>query len=227
MVKIVRNVGGVPGLDVALDAFSEDVERRLFESRTLFVHSPAQGATGFGKDRNGHVSGPQTWDPDVWKTLNLVGDTFPEHYVPPDYCLALSYPNGAQFKDHFDSRFRWGECIVGVCLGQAVVMYFVQQMGPTPEEWEQVEGLDVKVSTQKSGKTCVEVTLPRRTIYRMNGPARLDWKHGIRMQTAARLKSFPPPPTWNPWNMRRSLTLRCHKAYSDALPPTSTRAQSK
>jgi hypothetical protein len=79
MVEIVRNVGGVPGLDVALDTFSEDVQWRLFESRTLSVHSPAQGVIHFGKEHNGHASGPQTWDPDVWKTLNLVGDIFPEH----------------------------------------------------------------------------------------------------------------------------------------------------
>jgi hypothetical protein len=49
--------------------------------RTLFVHSPAQGTINFGKECNGHVSGPQTWDPDVWKMLNLVGDIFPEHYI--------------------------------------------------------------------------------------------------------------------------------------------------
>ena len=43
MVKIVRNVAGVPGLDLALDTFSDSI-----------------GATHFGKEHNGHVSGPQT-----------------------------------------------------------------------------------------------------------------------------------------------------------------------
>jgi hypothetical protein len=62
-----------------LDMFSEDIEQRLFESHSLFVHSPAQGTINFGKECYGHVSGPQTWDPDVWKMLNLVGDIFPEH----------------------------------------------------------------------------------------------------------------------------------------------------
>jgi hypothetical protein len=49
----------------------------------------------------------------------------------PDFCLELACPNGAQFKDHFDSRYHWGECIVGVCLGQAAGMYYVQQKGCT------------------------------------------------------------------------------------------------
>lgn len=52
--------------------------------------------------------------------------------MPPDYCLALAAcSNGAQFKDHFDSRYHWGEDSVAVCLGQAVVMYYVQQKGCT------------------------------------------------------------------------------------------------
>ena len=31
---------------------------------------------------------------------------------------------GAAFKEHFDSRHRWGETVVGVTLGQAGVIYF-------------------------------------------------------------------------------------------------------
>lgn len=113
-------------------------------------------------------------------------------------------------------------------------MYFVQQKGRTSEKWKSMEGLGVAVSHQKCGKMCVEVTLPPRCIYVMHGPARLDWKHGIRMQTAARLASFPAPPSWNPWNMRRSLTFRCTKAYSDAylqhelsLKPNDTALQAR
>lgn len=50
----------------------------------------------------------------------------------------------------------------------------------------------------------------------MRGPSRYDFKHGIRKQTEKKLREFPPPPIWNPFNLRRSLTLRAHKAYSDA-----------
>ena len=47
----------------------------------------------------------------------------------------------------------------------------------------------------------------------MSGASRVDWKHGIRKQPAT--PSRPPPP-WNPFDFRRSLTLRATKAYSDA-----------
>lgn len=219
MVKIIHNVGGLQGLDVALDVFSEEMERQIFESRVLFRFTPQEASSSFGKRRNGHITGPflHNWDADAWRAANLVGECFPERYVPPDYCLALSYPQGAEFKQHYDSRYRWGECVACVCLGQACVMYFIQEKGaPLDPEWKDVGGLQVETKRYPSGKMCVEVTMPRRCVYIFHGPARMDWKHGIRMQTADRLASFPPPSTWNPWNLRRSLTLRTHKAYSDA-----------
>lgn len=233
MVKVLHDVGGVPGLDVALDAFSEDVERRLFESSVLFDISPEEASHVDG--RNGMPTGPMTWDPDVWKITNLRGDLFPAKHVPPDYCLGLSYPKSAQFNSHYDSRYRWGECITGVCLGQAGVIYFTQQKGSAPKKWKTQEGgPKVNVQTQKCGKICVEVQLPRRCIYTFHGPARLDWKHGIRHQTVKRLATFPAPPSWNPWNLRRSLTFRCTKAYSDAylqhqleLKPSDTNLQDR
>jgi len=39
----------------------------------------------------------------------------------------------------------------------------------------------------------------------------LSWKHGIRKQP----KNIPQTPSWNPHSMRRSLTLRATKPYSD------------
>jgi len=113
-------------------------------------------------------------------------------------------------------RIQRGECITGVSLGQACVMYYVHESGQPPQEWKPVEGLEVNTRRLPVGKLCVEVTLPRRSIYIMYGPARMEWKHGIRVQTADRLASFPAPPSWNPWNLRRTLTLRCTKAYYDA-----------
>jgi hypothetical protein len=38
-MRILRDVCGIPGLDVVLDAFTADVERRLFKSQEL--HPPA------------------------------------------------------------------------------------------------------------------------------------------------------------------------------------------
>ena len=54
------------------------------------------------------------------------------------------------------------------------------------------------------------VPLPRRSIYVMTGPSRYDWKHGIVKQ-----KPTDPPPSWNPNNLRKSLTLRSTKVFSD------------
>jgi len=45
----------------------------------------------------------------------------------------------------------------------------------------------------------------------MSGASRVDWKHGIRKQP----KNIPQTPSWNPHSMRRSLTLRATKPYSD------------
>ena len=56
MVKIVDNVGGVPGLDLAMEAFSEDVERRLFESNMLFHCTPQEASRG--DKREGIPTGP-------------------------------------------------------------------------------------------------------------------------------------------------------------------------
>jgi hypothetical protein len=95
------------------------------------------------------------------------------------------------FMNHFDSRFRWGEAIIGVSLGQASNIYFT-----------------------RPGRATVTVPLPRRSIYCMTGECRLAWRHGIAKQDT---KKLPAPPSWNPFNMRRSLTLRAQKAYSDAF----------
>ena len=42
MVRIVRNVGGIIGLHVALDAFTEAAEQRLFESQQ--IHASQEGS---------------------------------------------------------------------------------------------------------------------------------------------------------------------------------------
>lgn len=61
-----------------------------------------------------------------------------------------------------------------------------------------------------TGKKTARVKLPRRSIYVMSGPSRLDWKHGIVQQ-----RPTDPPPSWNPHNLRKSLTLRSTKVFSD------------
>jgi len=225
MVRILRNVGGVPGLHLALDCLDENQERQYFDSRVLHGQRTA-AQSALETHRHGLPTGPNTWDESVWKMSNLIGDTFPEHHVPFDYCFAISYPGGSKFQSHYDSRHRWGETVAGVSLGQSAVIQFIHQpdkdkkTGLIQNQWPlpPAHTLDPLVRTKytKTGRACVEVTLPRRSIYVMTGDARLRWKHGILPQSKARLAALPPAASWNPWNVRRSLTFRCTKYYSDA-----------
>ena len=53
--------------------------------------------------------------------------------------------------------------------------------------------------------------IPRQSIYVMTGAARIDLEHGIRG-----MKAPSDAPSWNPTGVRRSLTLRAQKPYSNA-----------
>ena len=80
MVRIIRDAGGVPRLDLALNAYTETAERRLFKSEELHVNfDPSQGT------RLGHPTGPDPWPPDVFCVCNLVRDLglFPGYFVTP------------------------------------------------------------------------------------------------------------------------------------------------
>ena len=50
----------------------------------------------------------------------------------------------------------------------------------------------------------------------MSGAARTEYKHAIAKLSTKNLASFPPPAAWNTYGMRRSLTIRATKAFSDA-----------
>ena len=125
-MRLVKNVAGVDGLHIALDAFGEAAERRLFESQR--IHAP-QESHGPNSDADGRRAGrchrPLPDDVDLFRVCNLVGDCglYPG-YVTPDYVYAITYPPKAAFNKHLDSRYRWGETVVGVTLGQAGTVYF-------------------------------------------------------------------------------------------------------
>ena len=225
-MPILRNVGGIPGLHVLLDAFSRDVERQLFESA---VHGGDEPKID---QRHGTHTNPTMWAagaPEILQVCNVVKDSkLVPDYVTPNYLFAITYPAGCTgFKDHFDSRYRWGETVVGVTMGRGCTMYFVpgnkqiQSAGAPaydpPSSTSSSTSLGVRVKNYESGYFAIEVSLPRRSIYVMSGAARVDWKHGIRALPKALSPGEPPPPPWNPHNMRRALTLRATKAYSDIV----------
>ena len=55
------------------------------------------------------------------------------------------------------------------------------------------------------------IALIYHSIYCFSGSARLDWKHGVRSQPNNPVDC----PQWNPHRLRRSITFRSNKSYSD------------
>ena len=147
----------MPGLELALEAFSEDIERQLFESPALWSHLGKRSVNSknfigqvkiaWGDDHHGfaHICyGSFNDDPNLWRLSNLLRDVFgqgdgagiPDVDCFPDYVLPTSYPIGCGINKHLDSRHLWGEYIIGVSLGAACTMFF------TP----------VKMKDQKTGR---------------------------------------------------------------------------
>jgi alkylated DNA repair dioxygenase AlkB len=207
MVQIHNNVGGIDGLHLATDCFTEEVERRIFESIDESKYQP--GKRTWGGQPTGLIRWPNDWPDDYTKLSNLVRDCgLLSDYVTPNYCLRLMYPPSAGFQLHHDSKYRWGEVIVGVNLGQDGEMMF------TPDKEEDAfdeTAFTSELAYKKAGRNkSVRVKLPRRSIYVMSGPSRYIYKHGIAQQ-----KPSLPPPLWNEMNIRKSLTFRSTKVFSD------------
>eukprot|EP00985_Skeletonema_marinoi_P007192 scaffold3145_cov73-Skeletonema_marinoi.AAC.3 len=206
-LRIIRNVGGIEGLHLATNCFTEEVERRLFTS--IDESGYQSGKRTWGGQPTGLIRWPYDWPEDYNKLVNLVRDCglLPD-YVPPDYCLRLMYPPKAGFQFHHDSKYRWGEVIVGVNLGQEGEIMF------TPDRVE--DAFDQAAYSSEFGSKSagvgksMRIKLPRRSIYIMSGPSRYVYKHGIAQQ-----KPTQAPPSWNTLNMRKSLTFRSTKVFSD------------
>lgn len=116
--------------------------------------------------------------------------------VTPDYCMSLSYPPNAVFPIHWDSRYRWGEYVLGVSMGSSAYITF----HPVDKTLQNVR-----------------VELPRRSVYVMTGESRTDWKHSLNGVLRPGF-GVHAPLCWNPEGMRRSLTFRCTKQYNyDAM----------
>ena len=224
--RILKDVGGVPGAHILLDAFSEEIERLLFTSSRFFKESKNTEVKA-GRQRANWHRHARTWGAtfpaEVYKLSNLIIDSglYPG-LVYPDMLLAMTYRpkgesnenNGPKFAAHFDSKYTWGETIIGVSLGAASCLRFFPANGQTmtgpafAAKGEFGKGLG---ASRVEGKR-VEIELPRRSIYIMSGPSRTDWKHAI---SPIEDKS-PPSQNWNP-GFRRSLTMRTVKWYSDAV----------
>lgn len=188
-IKIKRDI--IPGLDVGYGIISEKLEKQLFESSIFskYVHMEC---------RTGEPCSLPQFPPEILKLTELIKEELYPDLIQPDYCLGLNYPpKTGQFASHYDSRYRWGEAIVGISLGRPCIMYFT-----------------------KKGEKAVEVYLEPGSIYIMKGSSRYDYRHGIRKLTEKRMNELEkqdPVREWNELGLRRSITLRSTKMYSDMM----------
>ena len=232
--EIKRDVCGIRGLHVFYEAFTEDVERRMFHNLDLFPFgAPAPDASKKSMDI---TLGMKNMPDDIMRVANLVRDSgLDPTLITPDHVMSQSYPPMAGFMAHFDDNSRWGEAVVGVSLGADGVLYFTPncknqwaigaqickaaldnnfknyptESGVTESDsWRTGRGSRVN----KGPKSwALELEIPRRSIYVMTGAARTDLEHGIRG-----MKAPSDAPRWNTTSVRRSLTLRAQKPYSNA-----------
>jgi hypothetical protein len=88
MIQIFRNVGGIEGLHLATDCFTEEVARRIFTS--IDESKYQSGKRTKGGEPTGLCRWLYDWPEDYIKLTNLIRDCglLPD-YVPPDYCLRL------------------------------------------------------------------------------------------------------------------------------------------
>ena len=189
--RVTHNYGGVQGLHLLTDAFSEEVERKLFR-----LLGPPADAQLLRKNDSRHVHGTKlkftqgmrfddspgakplpSWDmenhpPELFKLTNLIRDSgLHPSFIHPNGPHGICYPPKANFPHHFDSRFKYGECVAGVSIGFPSAIYFHAADKRTQEENRQRNGGENKQ---------VVVPLPPRSIYIMSGDAFLKWKHGIK-----------------------------------------------
>lgn len=195
--RILRNFGGVQGLSIAYEVFTEAAEKAFFEAPGLFAPLQPKTVRTAGRYHE-NIMGPQSFPREMFELLNAARDCgLKSGLITPDYCLAWGYPQGSKFAAHFDSRYRWGEDVMGVSLGTSCEIHFIPVSRVLP-----------------AGSKTVKAVLPRRSIYIMEDEARTLWKHGIFKVGKAVGARGDIPPAWNPDNYRRSLTLRCTKTYN-------------
>jgi hypothetical protein len=160
------------------------------------------------------------------KTCNgIVESGLYKDFIACDYVLPWSYPENGSFNYHFDSRHRWGETVVGICLGVPGVMSFqldpkvAKGRGPPPppSTRRSLNSDGLAVTVRKNW--IVDIHLPPRSIYVMSGPTRTEWKHmEISNNTTNRMYlGSNPNPSFTNCIVRRTITLRSTRIFSEEL----------
>ena len=160
------------------------------------------------------------------KTCNgIVESGLYNDFIACDYCLPWSYPENGSFNYHFDSRHRWGETVVGICLGVPGVMSFqldpkvAKGRGPPPppSTRRSLNSDGLAVTVRKNW--IVDIHLPPRSIYVMSGPTRTEWKHMVLSNntTNRMYLGSNPNPSFTNCIVRRTITLRSTRIFSEEL----------
>lgn len=197
METVESNYGGVNGLIRICNFFDENVEKKLWNFE-LFS-PPVEEKQRQMVAVEAHEFPQEIFD--IIERLRCIKDEDGNQLVnictewrkdgdhPMDYASFITYNNGSGFAPHYDSRFRWGNVIVGINLGRSMKL----EMSRGSKETRQV----------------VTMELPRLSVYVMSGESRTLWKHSIRaIPSKEFFKKDSTIPEWNTKMMRRSIILR-------------------
>lgn len=155
------------------------------------------------------------------------------NFIAPNHCFAISYTPNSQFQYHYDSQYRWGETIAAITLGTGGIMSFwprykEYKTGSKKPNWRgkkqlNDDGLAIEIrSTTSSGTDnwICDVYLPPRSIYVMSGPSKHFFKHAVKHNNEKnrfQSSSHNPNPLFTSCKIRRTITLRCFKVFSDEV----------
>lgn len=200
---IVRNVGGIKGLSVAYNLFSETAEADFFST-------PLPNKREDNSGRAGELSTyePSLFPTSMWPALNAVRDSgLCAEMLDPDYVFALAYGRRDSFHAHFDSRYRWGEHVVGICLGAPAEICFYEST------LSHHAGNDLAALAAAGTVRAIRIILPRRSAYSMADDSRTKWQHSVQRVGYDAFGKLETVPSWNILSERRSWTFRATKVY--------------
>lgn len=124
---VYRDAAGIQGLLLMTGAISEEFEQLCFET-TGAIGSARQDNSGRDARTGEFSASAESFPPAMWAVINLVRDSgFAPLMSIPDYVLAWGYPPGSTFASHFDSRFQWGEAVMGTTFGAACEIRFTSE----------------------------------------------------------------------------------------------------
>ena len=218
-IQVVRNVQGLNGFHIAYNVFNEDTEKRIFNTTYATMSNPAHPLfpREITSDKKSHRGGYHTcadqapfMPDDYYRCLNAIRDSgLDPSLMQTQQAFSQTYEHDGSFAAHTDSVLHWGSSIVGVSIGRPCIIRLSHM---TPGQ----EGVSNRFKTRDQN---IDILLPRRSIYIMQDDARFDWKHAILKNTKSRMKEYSTlndaPPSWNPKNQRRSVTMRTTRIFDD------------